>query len=409
MWAATKKALKNCWKTHYRRAALISLPISFGMLLYLILSGGYFLPQWFFDLLLPVGFIGSSLSGATYIARPLDSNSQRAEKIGTVIFAGIGLAVTIGVGILAKLSGIPLGNGLGKLAYAVFGLGNISTFAGLGNRLGSTTNTTIPKNERASRVAGAVIGAGIGAALCVCAKTALLSAATLFIPGASIVLPAVLSSVVLGASVSSTGASAFDYASKAYNYARYRLGYLNATNSDKGIDPKILKERNDLRQRIESQPHEYRGSAVGVGLGIAAAIVICICMPHVGAALVGLALTAVVVAGCCSMIGGICSRIGRVIDGFNQSKSKKPTEPHEKDNNDHTALLSQEPTPESSPTQNLYGRLHSPPKTETAHTDASAVLPEHFPSPIAAPKSPTRSLAIQPTPAFSSLVPELAI
>src|SRR5689334_15884746 len=89
------QAIKNCWnKDHYRRAALITLPVSVGFLSYLIATAGFIIPGWLFYLLLPVSFIGTFLSGATYLARPFDDDSPLVEKISTVIFVGFGILIT---------------------------------------------------------------------------------------------------------------------------------------------------------------------------------------------------------------------------------------------------------------------------------------------------------------------------
>lgn len=296
------QAIKNCWnKDHYRRAALVTLPVSVGFLFYLIATAGFIIPEWVLYLLLPASFIGTFLSGATYLARPFDHDSPLIEKISTVIFAGLGILIT--ELICHATNGIPFFGSIGKLAYAVFGLANISNFAGLGNRLGNCTNENTPINERRSKGVGAIIGAGLGATLCLCAKTALITSAAAFIPGAAFILPAVLAATVVSTSISSTTASASDYISKGYNYVKYASGY---------------SKDSVLNARIQKQYHEYRGSAIGVGIGIGIGLVAAVLMPHVVTGIVAVGIGYLAVTACCSIIGGLCSRIGRLMDGFKQ-------------------------------------------------------------------------------------------
>lgn len=304
---------------HYRRAALITLPAALALLIYVLCGGDFLLPEWFFDVFMVGAFVGNPLSGATYLARPLDKEPKSAEKIGTVLFALAGLVATIFIARAAAFCRIPLSNSLGKpvgnlarrivtrgATYGLFGLANTSTYAGLGNRLGSCVQSSRPTNERATMAVGAAVGIGLGA---VCVKHALFTALSVFVPGAALALPTIASSILLTTGVASTAASAGDYTAKAWNYAKYAVG---------------CRMDTALKQRIENQRYEYRGSAVGVVLGIALGVVAFALMPHVvvGGLLVAAVVKSVVTSTCCSVVGGLFSRIGRVWDGVIHAREK---------------------------------------------------------------------------------------
>jgi len=308
MLEAIKAGWRRFWGlNHYQRAALISLFLAFGLLIY-ALGINDILPSWYFDFAIVPAFVGSAVSGATYIARVFDDGSNTLEKAMTVSFIAIGLILSIVILLQIGLIATPFSGSIGIFAYGVFGIGMTSVFGGIGNRLASSMKSKRPMNERIAIGSSALIGTFLSIFLFIFAKTAMLAAlgaATVFVPGASVLLPTALGGILFTVTAGSTLASSMDYVSKAYNYFKFIVGR---------ADPA-------LQQRITERQHEYRGSFVGVLMGIIVAVLISALMPHVVAGILTVAVTGVVFAGCCSILGGLCSHCGYVLDGFAAKKA----------------------------------------------------------------------------------------
>ncbi len=296
---------------HYRRTALAMLPISFSLILYLILmqGDGFLLPEWFLDLIIVPAFAGNLLSGSTYIGRGLDLVPQAPgikEKIGT--WLGIGLGIAVGIAATVLHDSIPFVSSLSGVANAIFTLGQISVFAGFGNRIGSSLDKSRLPNEQKAIGAASLIGFGAGLALFLTSSVALVSVVgiTSFVTlGAAI--PFWLGGILFVTTFSSTLASFADYTTKAFNFVKSKSS------------PDEKTER-----RVNERFHEYRGSFCGVGAGFIVGSVIVgallVTQPHIFVGILGVIAATLVITTSISVIGGLCSRVGRLLDGFKQKK-----------------------------------------------------------------------------------------
>lgn len=296
---------------HYRRSALIILPISFALLMYLILVHGseFLLPEWFLDLIIVPAFSGNLLSGTTYIGRAIDLVSQKTnikEKIGTYLGIGIGLGIAITAAIMHE--SIPLLDSLSHFAMVIFTLSQVSIFAGFGNRIGSTLDKTRLPNEQKAIGVVSLIGIALGLGLFLTSSVALVSVVgiTSFVTGGA-ALPVWLGGILFVSTFSSSLTSFADYSTKAFNFIKSKF------SDDK-----------KTRERVKERPHEYRGSFCGSSAGFIVGIFIVGALlatqPHVFAGACGVIAATIVITTSVNVLGGLCSRIGRLFDGFNQKK-----------------------------------------------------------------------------------------
>ncbi|GEM_PF-2968927 len=293
---------------HYQRAMLFAIPISLLLLLYLFIvdADALLLDEWFFDLMIAPAFVGGMLSGATYIGRNFDNfkkSSGKAERIGTLVgtLMGIGAAVLMAVlKVAMPFTGILYG-----LANAVFTLNTISSFGGIGNRIGSCIDDTRPKNERWAMGITVFIGAALGIFLVATALTAGISimGITTFVTGGA-ALPAWIAGAIFVISFTSSLTSIADYSSKTINFIRSTYA--------------------------KDKFHEYRGACTGIGVGVIVGLVIVAAIvmtqPYLFAGIMGIAAATLVVATCAGIIGGLFSRMGRFIDKFKSVNSTDNTE-----------------------------------------------------------------------------------
>lgn len=301
---------------YYRKAALISLPISLIFLLIFILMGhaGFlFFSAWFLNLIPIPAFIGTQLSGWTYLGRQMDlikenSDEAKREKWGTLIGITLGLILGVAVSILS-----PIGKSCFDVIQAgMFTINCVSSLGGIANRLSSSSENRRPLFERRAISLTALIGLGISIALFATASAAMVSVVgvTSFITGGA-ALPLWVSGFIFVTSVTSSLASTADYSAKAITFVRSKF------SSDK-----------EPQETVSKKLHEYRGSLVGItnGLIIGTIIVVAIAItqPHLFAGLLGVVAATFVITTCISIIGGLCSRIGRILDRLCQINLNDP-------------------------------------------------------------------------------------
>lgn len=315
------------------------LPISLISLFYLLgahFSSLFFSSDWFINLMVLPGFFGAQLSGVSYLGRTLDhagkSSAGLGERIGTWVGVALGLAFGIGLSILKAVS--PFAQALSVVGNFLFTLGVVGAFSGLGNRFGQFADkeNNRPVNEkRAIGIAG-IVGLVIGVALVAtkCALAVSVVGVTTVMTGGG-ALPLWIAGFAFVGTFASTCASAADYVSKTISFMQFKRSTTDA------IVNKTVKKRF----------HEYRGSLVGISTGVIMAGIIigaiAVTQPHILAGFVGLIAATVIVMSCVSVIGGLFSRVGRMVDVY-QYKGKKRREPAS-----DTPSSSAEPTPDSTP------------------------------------------------------------
>jgi hypothetical protein len=341
------ESLKNL--DNFRWAALSVLPLSFALLIYLISMGALAIyginPAWLVYLMRIPFLTGALLSGATYLGRLVDAFTTRAvaevsplspeldpavldttlktanktglsfylstflnfkikvanpiragEKWCTLLGISAGAAVTIILPIVCDYA-VPFAGALKGLAYAVFGLCNVGVFGGLGNRLGSCCidKSRLP-NERAAIVASVVLGTIMGFTLVFCLSSAVFSALTVtaFFTNGLILLPMVAKIILFTVQSGGITAAAADYATRAYNY--------------------FFKQNDPV---VQKRIHEYRGAAVGISVGLmmTIGIFVALCLTQPIAPYFAI-LPFLLMTANFSIFGGLCSRLGRCIDGL---------------------------------------------------------------------------------------------
>lgn len=350
----------NLWESikkfdNFRWAALSVLPLSFALLIYLISIGALAIyginPAWLVYLLRIPFLAGALLSGATYLGRVVDAFTTRpvadvsplspapdplsadtmltiadkvgpgfylstfmnhkikvanpiraGEKWGTLLGISAGIAVTVILPIVCDYA-VPFGDALKGFAYAVFGLCNAGVFGGLGNRIGSCCidKARLP-NERAAIIISAVLGTIVGFALVFFLSSAVFSALTVtaFFTNGLILLPVVAKIILFTVQSGGITAAATDYVARSYNF--------------------LFKQKDPV---VQKRIHEYRGAAVGISLGLMITIgifvALCLTQPVIPCFLI---LPVLLMAANFSIFGGLCSRIGRCIDGLVGSNTR---------------------------------------------------------------------------------------
>jgi hypothetical protein len=172
----------------------------------------------------------------------------------------------------------------------------------LGNRIGQCTDKSQrPSNEKKAIGVAAVLGVIASIVLfATMASTvvAVVGVTSFFSGGAA--LPLWLCGAAFICSFSSMSASCGDYASKGFNF---------------------LKPGNEVTKKVvREKPHEYRGAGVGLIAGLIVAGIILAAQPQILVGVVGVIAAVMVVVACVSIIGGLCSRVGRLIDTYQKSK-----------------------------------------------------------------------------------------
>ncbi len=309
----------------YGKTVLVILPISLILLaiLYGLDSTELLSKNWFLDLLPPFALIGSLVSGSTYFAtsmtirqtREKDYSTHKSyfnrEYIGTVLGVTVGLVIGIVLSLLNV--SLPFTAALCGLANTFFVVTQIGIFGGIGNRLGSCVDK---KSMRLSSevyvisltaLASVIIGSVIFA----------LFAATCLTGGAA--LPLWFAGILFVSSFTSTMISTADYATKARNYI-----YANST-TDEVVKKVVLKRKN-----------EYRGSLGGVSIGLCIGIVVLamlvIAQPYLFVGLMGVITAVTIITTSISILGGLCSRMGRFLDGFKITNNQIKMTPEQSGN-----------------------------------------------------------------------------
>lgn len=310
--------IKSIWLTftrldYYRKAILLSLPIAGFLLIYLLISNpaSLLLTEKFLDLITIPAFVGNIISGSSYVARSIDayfSQAKRAvagkwEKYGTMIGIGLGLAAGVALSVLHFT--MPFATTLFGFANVIFTVTQISCFSGLGNRVGNCVDgTSRPKFENNVIAGTGLLGTIAAVLLVVCSAAAYISIAgvTSFFTGGALIPLWVSGFIFIGTFVGAW-MSAADYLAKAINFVRTILDF---SQTDK--------------ETILTKFHEYRGASIGVmlgiGIGTIAVAVLLITQPHLLAGIAGAVAAVMIITTSISVVGGLFSRIGRLIDGM---------------------------------------------------------------------------------------------
>lgn len=292
---------------HYRRAALLSFPCTLLLLLFLLLMGvDLFFSEWYLDLIPLPAFIGSYLSAATYFGKQTDLFAAENKKLKYekwFTLTGILLGFSIGI-TLSVFS--PFSTCLNIVQAGLLTVNCINQFGSLGNRLGSTLdqNHRLPLEKKTLSIA-MLVGVTLSIILLATASCAMVSVVgvTSFITGGA-ALPFWINGIIFVGSFSSGFASAGDYIAKAFIFIKSQV-----------------TEDAEVKKAVAGRPHEYRGSFLGINAGLIIGAVIItalsLAMPQVLAGLAGVVIAIVILTTCMSVIGGLCSRIGRLLDGLN--------------------------------------------------------------------------------------------
>lgn len=401
MKAIWEKIKKFDW---YRMALLLGIPISTAILAYLLGSGSgdLLLADPVLDIITIPAFIGSFLSGTTYIARLLDAyfpnrqNNQATQKKiatpqattkppkrrigprerrGTVIGLIAGLIV-VGVTIGCQVS-VPFLAPLSGFAYVLFSIGVISTFAGLGNRLGNSLDdkSTRQWNERIAIGIAAILGLTAGitiAALSISTAVSVVGVTTFVTGGAA--LPVGIAGIVFTLAMAGTTVAFADYSMKAINFVKYT--WLTRSGANQVSNYANLKFQKTIGQRY----HEYRGSLVGVSAGLVVGGVIITALlltqPYLfaGAAIAGVAGVLITMTTT-AILGGLSSRIGRLVDGFEAKKNVTEKSFEKTALPEKLAKLSLDPKPTEKQIKSTPGNGDA--KKPALTTTATSALPKH--------------------------------
>lgn len=368
MAMSLKERLKGL--DNYRWALLIGAPIALGFLIAIIALGGLtaaeLLPDWLVAIFTLSGFIGAFSAASGYFGRIIDgivnkltknkapheintptlistlSNTLSPNKpvqtkriapripskeiLFTIAGAAFGVIVAIVIAVtsaLVPMSGIlPFG-----LATALLAFNCVNVFGGLFNRVGAsigvftrlfkknhTPNTTPNVTtavapppprldaERKAMLIAFLIGLAIAIALIATFSTGGIAVTGLTAFFTATTLPW-LTGVLFGLSFTGLIVSAVDYFARAACYLKYLYS--------KGVANK---------EYVEGKPHEHRGALVGVALGITlgiiSIIVLATTLPVLFTGIVGVIALSMVFIAACSILGGLGSRIGRLLDGF---------------------------------------------------------------------------------------------
>ncbi|GEM_PF-5337071 len=356
---------------NYRWALLFGIPISIAILIPLlamgVLSSTFLVPEWLVGCFFIPSFVGGFTASAGYIGRLIDTitNAVKRKKEGKgrpvtlvslalnkqlrptpvskweTLFTAlcIALAIALSLAFIFSSGAIPFVNLIPHaFACTIFTLANINIFAGLGNRFGSSvgvvssfTNKTpadtlrLP-GERIAMLAAVIIGLLLSITLAATLGMGLIPVAgiTSFFIGTT-GIPA-LTGTLFALSFTGQLTSATDYFSRAGYYLKYL--YLKATDQ---TDENVIKY-------VQTRQHEYRGALVGVAAGLAlgaiAVTALMLTQPQLFVGALGVIALVMVVVTAVSILGGIASRTGRLLDGF-ESRRKREKKIAEADQENH--------------------------------------------------------------------------
>jgi hypothetical protein len=235
---------------------------------------------------------------------------------------------------------IPLLGSLSGLAYPLLVLGSISIGAGLGSRLGICFDNSRLPFEKYTMLLAATTGLILAITLLATHSTAALAIAGIssFLTSA-IGLPPGLFEIFFIITVSSCLISAADYMAKGMCY----------------LQVQFAGKETEIQQALANKLHEYRGALaatiVGIVIGIVTVVSFAAFNPGVLIGPVGVVAAILGVLATTGIVGGIGSRVGRLLDGFNKqnltidesvtSEAKKIT-PADAANNQSKTKLSPE-------------------------------------------------------------------
>ncbi len=323
-----KKGFKNL--DNYRWSIVFTLPISLIFLIYLGIQSDFLLAQWALDCILISSFVGRFVSGGSYFARLLDASTTRQlkgkeyvlltpansklkishpigryERWGTRL--GVALGIAVGIAACFLHAAVPLVGPLSVVAFPVYVLGFTGIFGGLGQRfgIGLDRNRNREFTEKTLMISFALLGIALGFALFFTSGAAVLavSGVTPFVVGAA--FPLVLEALVFALVSGSIFASAADYLGKS-------LCYLYSFRTQKGVE---------FSEIMAAKRHEYRGALVGVILGAGISAALMLSLPILPVGVVGAAVASIVALTLVGVLGGLSSRVGRLMDGFNEQKA----------------------------------------------------------------------------------------
>jgi hypothetical protein len=314
---------------YYLKALLIAMPLTGALLAYLLSIGAADLifSDWFIHLLSIPTLIANQFSSAAYFGRITDLFSafkttlkrNKNELIFTLI--GITAGICVGIGLALMNVTIPLSSSLYAFAGVLFTLRHMNIYASLGNRVGRCIDkNSRPFSEKVIVVTCGLLGLTLGIVLFATFTAAMVSVVGLtsfFSGGAAI--PVWIAGIIFVLSVSSGFASTADYVSKSISFIRSQFMDENkVAATDKVTD--TLRVFHTAKKR----KYEYGGSLVGVliGLVIGATIIgaILATNPALLAGLVGGVACALIIVTGIGIVGSVCSRIGRLIDGFKKDE-----------------------------------------------------------------------------------------
>lgn len=304
----------------YRRLMILMIPISLVLFICVLAlhPGDVIYPDWFIDLISIPVFFGNQLSGSGYLGRSIDAALPKpiagpAERTGTWIGCILGLAAGIGFAIIREA--VPYAKSLSVVADILFTLGTVAAFAGLGNRVGQCIDKkSRPASERKIVGVAGLIGlvASIVIAATMAASLVSIVGVTSFLTAGAAV-PLWVCGIAFVCSFTSAFASSADYVAKTTSYFR----------SSSTTDEKI-------KDRVQDRFHEYRGAAVGISTGLIVSGIILgallISQPYLLAGAAGVIAGIMVVMTCVSVLGGLFSRIGRLIDSYKKKTKPAPIE-----------------------------------------------------------------------------------
>ena len=307
----------------YSKGVLLSIPLTAALLIYLLSIGAADLvfSEWFLNLISAPIFIASQLTTFAYIGRITDlflhfrdkAFANKKEMIGTI--AGFLFGIAVGVGLSVMQVPVPLLSSLGIFANILFVGRQINVFAGLGNRIGrSTDKGSRPLSERVLILTAAGAGLALGIILfatCTAAMITVIGITAFFSGGFAV--PAWIAGIIFVLAVSSSLASTADYTAKGISFIR---SYFIA--------------EGDVTRKVKDSRFEYGGSLLGVALGLIIGITIVsaivILNPPLLAGIVGIVAGLLIVTTAAAVMGTITNHLGKIVDGL-RKKDISPVMP----------------------------------------------------------------------------------
>lgn len=306
---------------NYRKAVVVALPFSAGLLLYLFSIGAeeLFLSEWFISVISIPNFFAFQFGTAAYIGGLLDNynnNKRKQEVRGTLL--GLILGLTLGIWLATIHFAVPFASTLLLGANILFLFRQMNIFAGLGNRIGRMMDKD-SRPEIEKKIVGSSIAMSfmLGVILVATASAGAIGLAgvTTFIMAGS-AIPIWLASALFVITLTSGIGSTADYIAKAVNFLKTQH------NRDS-------KDKNDIKNNkfVNDRYHEYRGSLMGVSTGLIAGGItlsmLMITQPYLFVGPVGAVMGLLILTTAASLFGSTFSRMARLWDKLPE-KSQPP-------------------------------------------------------------------------------------